>query len=182
MKNYIRAFQKHRAGAKKRGIEFILSFDEWLIFWKQSGKLNSRGRAGHQYCMARFGDKGAYELGNIKIIRQRENLSEGNTGRCFSLSHRQKISDSLKKHRVRRITRQKISEAMAGRILSQEHKEKISLALKAYITPAVLRKMRWRSRGKNNSRYGTTLSAATKMKISKARKARFAQERAVLTP
>src|SRR5215469_18965083 len=53
-----RAFIKHRSVAKQRGIEFLLTFQEWLAIWHDSGKWAERGCKQGQYCMARFGDKG----------------------------------------------------------------------------------------------------------------------------
>ena len=51
--------------AKQRGIEFKLSFDEWMWFW--NGHWDKRGTFAKQLCMCRKGDKGAYEIGNIYL-------------------------------------------------------------------------------------------------------------------
>lgn len=55
----------HRANARRRGIEFNLSFDEWWEIWKPY-----KGRSGvdkGKMCMCRNGDSGAYEAGNVRI-------------------------------------------------------------------------------------------------------------------
>lgn len=63
--------QKHMAG--KRGIEFNLSFQEWLTIWEDSGHLANRGPRRGQYVMARKGDIGAYTVGNVEIILSSQN-------------------------------------------------------------------------------------------------------------
>lgn len=61
--------------AKRRGIEFIITFEEWCNIWEKSGKFAQRGRKKAQYCMARFGDKGPYAIGNVEIITNEENIA-----------------------------------------------------------------------------------------------------------
>jgi len=73
-----RAYHQHRGNAKLRGVSFLLSFEEWYDVWISSGYWDQRGPASDQYCMARFGDVGAYEVGNVKIITNRENRGERN--------------------------------------------------------------------------------------------------------
>jgi hypothetical protein len=67
------AFSSQRRNAECRGIEWKLKFWDWWQFWLQSGKWESRGR-GQGYCMCRIGDAGAYELGNIYIATNSENI------------------------------------------------------------------------------------------------------------
>jgi len=76
-KNHLnQAYHSCKQNAKKRKIQFLLSFDEWLSIWVQSGKLEKRGAAPNQYCMARFNDSGHYQVGNVKIITMAENNKE----------------------------------------------------------------------------------------------------------
>jgi histidyl-tRNA synthetase len=74
------AFQKQRGNARRRGIEFSLTYEEWLSIWKKSGKLNKRGRLHGCYVMARFNDKGPYALKNVKIISVTKNQNEMRVG------------------------------------------------------------------------------------------------------
>lgn len=76
LSNLRRAFASQKACAKRRRIGFELTFDEWLAMWESSGKLKQRGCKKGQYVMARFGDKGDYEIGNVKIILHSENTKE----------------------------------------------------------------------------------------------------------
>ena len=72
---WLNQFYQQQSKAKIRGIEFKLTFEQWLGVWTKSGKLEQRGRLKNQFVMARFQDKGAYEIGNIEIITVSENLS-----------------------------------------------------------------------------------------------------------
>ena len=72
-----RKFLTQRRAAKARGIPFRLTFEEWLEVWGASGHLHERGNEPGQYVMARFGDEGPYEVGNVKIITFEENSREG---------------------------------------------------------------------------------------------------------
>lgn len=58
-------YKLQKSRAKGRGIPFLLTFDEWWGFWKESYHL--RGRAADNLQMCRIGDKGAYEVGNIYL-------------------------------------------------------------------------------------------------------------------
>lgn len=63
-----------RKRAKQRGIDFQLTFAEFLAIW--DGRLPQRGKGSDQLCMARCGDTGPYAVGNVKIITAAENLRE----------------------------------------------------------------------------------------------------------
>ena len=98
-----RQFRDHKKNAKRRGISFLLTFDQWLKIWTDSGHLHeSRCKSG-QYVMARHGDQGAYEIGNVEIILAGENVGaptaiqrrvKAYRGHKLSDEHRAKISAS----------------------------------------------------------------------------------------
>lgn len=67
-----RKYIQQRKNAKSRGIKWSITFAEWWGVWQASGKWSARGR-GDGYCMARFGDKGPYKVGNVEIMPTREN-------------------------------------------------------------------------------------------------------------
>jgi hypothetical protein len=71
-----RAFYKQRWHAKRRGIPFLLTLEEWVMLWKDSGKWELRGRSKGQYVMARVGDQGPYAVGNVYICTTSENISD----------------------------------------------------------------------------------------------------------
>lgn len=122
---YYKEFAAQRFNAERRCIPFKLSFDEWLAIWKRSRHLPHRGKGDGKYCMARFGDKGAYEVGNVRIITHNQNSEEivvtpamrkaraVNKGKTFSVQHRIRIGAALK-----------------GRVFSEETRRKMSIAAK----------------------------------------------------
>ena len=57
-------------------ILMLLSFEEWMDIWWNSGHWYDRGTKRGQFCMCRFNDLGNYEIGNVKIATNSENLSE----------------------------------------------------------------------------------------------------------
>jgi hypothetical protein len=76
-----RKFLQQRTNARNRGIDFRLTFEEWRDWWLATGHVDERGRLRGQWVMARPGDRGAYELGNIICLRAEENVSVGNATR-----------------------------------------------------------------------------------------------------
>lgn len=69
------AAQKKKAAL--RGIPFRMTLGEWWSVWLASGKWGDRGRGAGRYCMARHGDAGAYELGNVSIQSNSINSRDG---------------------------------------------------------------------------------------------------------
>jgi hypothetical protein len=86
------AFQHQHKRATQRGIIFSLVYKEWLKIWHDSSHLAQRGRRRGQYVMARPGDRGAYEIGNVKIILVKENIREAHVGRRASKETRAKMA------------------------------------------------------------------------------------------
>jgi hypothetical protein len=70
------AYRKQSQSAASRGIEWLITFEEWWGIWDASGKWDQRGRRGDQYCMARFNDEGPYAVGNVEIITNRKNCAD----------------------------------------------------------------------------------------------------------
>jgi hypothetical protein len=63
----MRKFKQQKASARRRGISFLLSFEQWWGIWEASGKWEQRGKSKGNYCMARYGDKGPYAVKNVFI-------------------------------------------------------------------------------------------------------------------
>lgn len=68
---YRDAYNKQRSGAKHRGIEFLLTFQEWCNFWGDD--VDRRGSGPDDLQMQRFADTGPYAIGNIRKGTPREN-------------------------------------------------------------------------------------------------------------
>ena len=102
-----RRFQKHRVQSKHRGIKFLFTFEEWLNIWTDSGQFHNAGKHRGQYHMARYGDKGPYAVGNVRIVPCEVNHSE--------------MRHSME-------TRAKMTQDRLGRKHTEATKEKIRLA------------------------------------------------------
>lgn len=76
MRTFYAKYVDHRNNAKKRGVSFLLTYDEWFKIWSDSGHLHHRGPGADQYCMARYEDQGPYAVGNVKIIQTKYNRAE----------------------------------------------------------------------------------------------------------
>lgn len=68
-----RAYKQQRSTAGFRGIEWEMTFPEWVKVWRDSGHLAERGRTGESYVMARFADAGPYSVANVYITTLRTN-------------------------------------------------------------------------------------------------------------
>jgi hypothetical protein len=53
-----------KRGAKRRGIEWQLTFEEWIDWW--GNDIHKRGAGFDKLQMQRVADKGPYALGNIR--------------------------------------------------------------------------------------------------------------------
>lgn len=66
-------FTRHKANAKRRGVPFELTFEDWFAIWLHSTYWGVRG-----YSMNRLGDEGPYAKGNVYIGSVRNNTRDRN--------------------------------------------------------------------------------------------------------
>ena len=116
-----------KAGAKRRGVPFLLTFEEWWDIWQQSGKWEQRGRYRGQYVMSRYADKGSYEVGNVFIQTVEHNVREAQIGNNtprgpMSDEHKKKLSIARTGLKMLGVSKLK------GRPQSEEHKMKNRMA------------------------------------------------------
>ena len=69
-------YAQQQSTAKMRSIAWKLTFPEWWKIWQDSGHYSERGRGGNRYAMCRFGDTGAYKVGNVEIITNAQNAAD----------------------------------------------------------------------------------------------------------
>jgi len=100
----IKAYQDQKATAKRRGIDFNITFENWKKWWISTGKADNRGRNKGCYQMCRLNDEGAYEIENIYCATITKNMQDKQLGK--PLAEHIKI---------------KVSETMRGRKLSKSH-------------------------------------------------------------
>lgn len=65
-------YTDHKHRAKQSGVEFKLTYEEWWEIWEPHWE--GRGLGGLVMC--RYGDNGAYEVGNVRIDTQANNNRE----------------------------------------------------------------------------------------------------------
>jgi hypothetical protein len=68
----------HATRAKRRGIGFELTYEQWMEIWLKSGQILNRGMELGQYVMARNNDTGPYAVGNVSIIMGSQNVHDAN--------------------------------------------------------------------------------------------------------
>lgn len=76
-----KAYSSQRAKAAMRGIAWNFTFQQWCDVWEESGKWHLRGRGAGRYCMARPGDTGPYEKGNVSIVDWQTNTRDAGLNR-----------------------------------------------------------------------------------------------------
>jgi len=96
---YWRNYRVHKDNAAHRGIPFYLTFEEWLGVWEKAGKLPGNGTG--VYVMGRFGDKGAYEVGNVRIITAAENYLEAYARPEVASAFKERLPRMLAKRKER---------------------------------------------------------------------------------
>lgn len=69
-------YSMRKSQAKARGIEFLLTFEDWWQVWQDSGHYDQMGKGLDDYCMGRKGDVGPYAVGNVEIVLVRTNLKD----------------------------------------------------------------------------------------------------------
>jgi hypothetical protein len=67
-------FCSARTDARRRGIDWQLSFEDWYDIWISSGHWDQRGVSGYQMC--RYGDEGPYIKENVYIATQAVNKQD----------------------------------------------------------------------------------------------------------
>lgn len=67
-------YMVQKQAAKRRGIDWLFTFDQWWKLWEPF--WDRRGIGSNCLCMARFNDIGPYAPDNVKIITNSENSAE----------------------------------------------------------------------------------------------------------
>jgi hypothetical protein len=132
------AYSNHRHSARQRGIAFLLSYEQWLGIWQQSGHLPERGCHKGQYVMARCGDSGAYEVGNVQVVMHEQNIREtdpATRARAMwaSAEYRAKQLQAQRRIWASPDTRARLSEIMKVRWATEPYRTKVLAARKAQV-------------------------------------------------
>jgi NUMOD3 motif len=142
--NYKRQYRDQKYQAKKRGLDFNFTYEEWLDWWGED--ITKRGHCKGNLVMSRYGDIGPYHPDNVFKNTQEQNISAAQKGKTQSDELKAKKSAAQKGRPKSEETRArmrgrpkseehraKLSAAGKGKTLSEEHRAKISAARKAYL-------------------------------------------------
>lgn len=124
-------FTCQRFTAKGRGIPFNMSFSTWRAIWKKSGHLHERGKRKGQYQMARKGDKGAYEIGNVEIVT----IEENRASQVMTKEHCARIGS---KNAKAKLTEKQVLKIRTEFIPHNKHKGLSALGRKYGVSPQVI--------------------------------------------
>jgi len=72
-------YQRHRALAKFRGIDFNFNYEDWYQWWLNQGidkNVDVKWQGGQRPCMCRYDDKGPYEIGNVYMASNTQNVQD----------------------------------------------------------------------------------------------------------
>jgi hypothetical protein len=73
--------------ARDRGVDWQMSFEEWMTVWLESGHWLQRGKGRGRYNMSRINDTGPYAVDNVFIQLHEENARDGHKGKPKSPEH-----------------------------------------------------------------------------------------------
>lgn len=96
LRDPLAAFRQHQAGAARRGVAFNMTFAEWWGIWQAYYHLRGPGING--LCMARNGDEGAYEVGNVYLTTNLGNRQDS-SGTAVAARRRQSTIERRAKSR-----------------------------------------------------------------------------------
>tara|TARA_R110002012_G_scaffold265740_1_gene449148 strand:- start:1374 stop:2111 length:738 start_codon:yes stop_codon:yes gene_type:complete len=92
-------YNGQKSMALKRGIAWEFnSFEEWLLWWLQTGKFDQRGVTNEHYQMCRYNDTGPYSPSNCYCATGKENKELYLNDKEKLIETGKKISKALKKH------------------------------------------------------------------------------------
>jgi hypothetical protein len=175
IKKWRDAYHQHKGNAKIRGVPFLLSFEEWQQIWERSGKWHLRGKGEGKYQMARFFDRGGYEVGNVRIILHETNCRLGHLGEKKSAEHCAKLSAANKGKKLTVEQRAKLSAVHKGKKFSSERRAQISARQIGRKHSTETRAKMALSKIGNQHTLGFKYSAEAREKMSIAAKRRWAK-------
>ena len=87
---YNRQYHEQKGNARRRGIEFNFTYQEWLDWWGDD--IEQRGKGFNKLVMARKNDQGAYHPDNVVKMLNQENVRDGNLNKVITDEYREKLS------------------------------------------------------------------------------------------
>ena len=95
----LKEYRGQHGNARTRKIKWLLTFDDWVKFWKNSGRYHKRGRGANQFALVRIDPTGPYSLDNIHCRTNREASEDywQSSQRPRALRHNKKIARQRRK-------------------------------------------------------------------------------------
>lgn len=81
----LRKYRMHKSSALQRGVEFDLTFDEWMEIW--GDRLKDIGTGSKKLGMLRTRDEGGYSVGNVRLGTPKENVNDRSVAYHSSKTH-----------------------------------------------------------------------------------------------
>ena len=91
-----KGYTRSKADAKRRGIGFLFTYEEWKQWWLDTGKWELRGKTNGSYQMCRKNDTGSYCLENVYCDTVEANSALPHKGVPRRSEWSQKIGDGLR--------------------------------------------------------------------------------------
>lgn len=108
-------YTRSKADAKRRGIEFLFSFEEWKRWWVETGKWSLRGRKAGCYQMCRNNDTGPYALWNVYCDTIEANSKLPHAGATRPAEWAEKIGSALRGKRKSEAHAKALAAARLGK-------------------------------------------------------------------
>lgn len=77
------AYHKLKSRAKKRGIVFYLTLEQFREFCTQHNYINAKGRTATGYHIDRIDESKGYYLGNLQVLTNTDNITKSNNYRAY---------------------------------------------------------------------------------------------------
>lgn len=108
-------YTRSKSDAKRRGIEFLFTFEEWRDWWIATGKWELRGKTAGCYQMCRKGDKGPYALNNVYCDTVEANSRLPHLGAIRPAEWSEKISGALRGKAKTHLHTRALAQAKLGK-------------------------------------------------------------------
>ena len=131
LKQVKKQYWNHQQRAKRKGISFELSLEQWIKIWLDSGHYYNKGTKKGQYVMSRYKDQGGYAVDNVYIQTVGDNTREAFTTNNKDFTRPKLGTENNfygKTHSPESII--KIKEARAKQVWSEESNRKRSETMK----------------------------------------------------
>lgn len=145
-----RRYSNKKVNAKKEGINFYLTFDEFKQLMRNGGyKSSNLGFTGDNIVLARFKDSGDYTIDNCRFTTHKENIKEKNISSKSRMASSRNITEFNKKRKGTHLTSEQLERYHNTDYYKRRQKQKMEheAEKRAKMNPSYM--------GERNSQFGT---------------------------